>query len=136
MMVHATGETNRDSKSLRVREMIRLMLPPPSGHEITGVQEELEHLERKKVWNSRDLYHYQRFLIVLFYSRFALRGDLADVKIRKPFGSNWLKKAGSKYELHVGEHKTSKAHGAIELTLGPELQKARAMDCAGQCSMR
>lgn len=24
----------------------RLMLPPPSGHEITGFQEELEHLER------------------------------------------------------------------------------------------
>ena len=88
------------------------------------LQSELKHLESKKTWNTKDLYHYQRFLIVLFYSRHALRGDLADVKIRKPFGSNWLKKAGSKYELHVGEHKTSRAHGAIELTLGPELQKA------------
>jgi nitrate/nitrite-specific signal transduction histidine kinase len=88
------------------------------------LQSELQHLTSKKSWNTRDLYHYQRFLIVLFYSKHALRGDLADVKIRKPFGSNWLKKAGSKYELHVGEHKTSKAHGAIELTMGPELQKA------------
>ena len=90
------------------------------------LQSELQHLESKKTWNTRDLYHYQRFLIVLFYSRHALRGDLADVRISKPFGSNWLKKTGSKYELHVGEHKTSKSRGAIRLQLGPELSKALA----------
>ena len=85
---------------------------------------ELDHLENKKQWNTRDLYHFQRYLIVLFYSKHALRGDLADVKIKKPFGSNWLKKEGSTYELHVGEHKTSRAHGAIKITLQDSLQKA------------
>ena len=85
---------------------------------------ELEHLEKKKLWNRSDLYHYQRFLIVLFYSKHALRGDLADVRHKKPFGPNWVQKKGSGYKLHIGEHKTSRAHGAIELDLGPEISKA------------
>ena len=85
---------------------------------------ELDHLESKKKWNTRDLYHYQRYLIVLFYSKHALRGDLADVRISKPFGPNWLRGGSSKYQIHVGEHKTSRAHGPIELSLGPELGKA------------
>ena len=82
---------------------------------------ELEHLEKKKMWNRSDLYHYQKFLIVLFYS---LRGDLADVRHKKPLGPNWIQAKGSGYKLHIGEHKTSRAHGAIELTLGPEISKA------------
>ena len=85
---------------------------------------ELEHLEKKKMWSRSDLYHYQRFLIVLFYSKHALRGDLADVRHKKPFGPNWVQKKGSGYKLHIGEHKTSRAHGAIELELGPEIVKA------------
>ena len=85
---------------------------------------EVDHLPNKKQWNTRDLYHFQRYLIVLFYSKHALRGDLADVKIKKPYGNNWLKKEGSAYELHVGEHKTSRAHGAIKITLQDELRKA------------
>ena len=85
---------------------------------------ELEYLEQKKVWTRPDLYHYQRFLIVLFYSKHALRGDLADVRHKKPFGSNWVQKKGSTYKLHIGEHKTSRAHGAIELDLGTEIGKA------------
>ena len=85
---------------------------------------ELEHLEKKKVWSRSDLYHYQRYLIVLFYSKHALRGDLADVRHKKPFGPNWVQAKGSGYKLHVGEHKTSRAHGAIELDLGPEISKA------------
>ena len=85
---------------------------------------ELEHLEKKKLWSRSDLYHYQRFLIVLFYSKHALRGDLADVRHKKPFGPNWVQKKGSGYKLHIGEHKTSRAHGAIELDLGPEISKA------------
>jgi hypothetical protein len=85
---------------------------------------ELGHLENKKVWNKNDLYHYQKYLIVLFYSKHALRGDLADVRHKKPFGSNWLQAKGSGYKLHIGEHKTSRAHGAIELNLGPEISQA------------
>ena len=85
---------------------------------------ELEHLEKKKVWSRSDLYHYQRYLIVLFYSKHALRGDLADVRHKKPFGPNWVQAKGSGYKLHIGEHKTSRAHGAIELDLGPEISKA------------
>jgi hypothetical protein len=85
---------------------------------------ELEHLEKKKTWNSRDLYHYQRYLIVLFYSKFALRGDLADVRHKKPYGSNWLQPAGKAYKLNIGEHKTSRAHGAIELNLTGEVAEA------------
>jgi len=78
---------------------------------------ELEHLEKKKTWNSRELYHYQKYLIVLFYSKFALRGDLADVRHKKPFGTNWIQKTKSAYKLHIGEHKTARAHGAIQLDL-------------------
>ena len=85
---------------------------------------ELEHLERKKRWNTRDLYHYQRYLVVAFYSKFALRGDLADVRIKKPLGENYLLKKGKTYELHIGEHKTSRAHGAIELKIDGELAEA------------
>ena len=44
-----------------------------------SLHSELDHLENKKQWSNSDLYHYQRFLIVLFYSRHALRGDLAEV---------------------------------------------------------
>jgi hypothetical protein len=89
-----------------------------------NLHSELEHLDSKKQWNSRDLYHYQRYLIVLFYSKHALRGDLADVRISKPFGPNWLKGSKSKYELNVGEHKTSRAHGPIKLELGAQIGKA------------
>ena len=85
---------------------------------------EQEHLERKKAWNSRDLYHYQKYLIVLFYSRFALRGDLADVRHKKPFGPNWLQAQKTKYKLHIGEHKTSRARGAIELDIDGDLAEA------------
>ena len=85
---------------------------------------ELEHLERKKSWNTRNLYHYQRYIIVLFYSKFALRGDLADVRTKKPLGENYLLKKGKTYELHIGEHKTSWAHGAIKLKIDGELAEA------------
>ena len=85
---------------------------------------ELDHLENKKLWSNSDLYHYQRYLIVLFYSKHALRGDLADVRHKKPFGPNWIQAKGSTYKLHIGEHKTSRAHGAIQLDLGPAVTKA------------
>ena len=85
---------------------------------------EMEHLEKKKYWTRSELYHYQRYLIVLFYSKHALRGDLADVKYKKPLGPNHIRVVGKKYKLHIGEHKTSKAHGAIQLELGPEITAA------------
>jgi len=85
---------------------------------------EVDLLPNKKQWNTKDLYHFQRYLIVLFYSKHALRGDLADVRINAPFANNWLKKAGGTYVLHVGRHKTSRAHGAIELRLGGAIKEA------------
>ena len=102
---------------------------PKGGYQALGtlaktLHSEQEHLENKKVWSRSDLYHFQRYLIVLFYSKHALRGDLADVRHKKPFGSNWVQKAGSGYKLHIGEHKTSRAHGAIELDLGPGITRA------------
>ena len=102
---------------------------PKEGYRALGtlaktLHSELEHLSGKKLWTRSDLYHYQRYLIVLFYSRHALRGDLADVRHKKPLGPNWIQAKGSGYKLHIGEHKTSRAHGAIELTLGPEISKA------------
>ena len=102
---------------------------PQGGYKALGtlaktLHSELEHLEQKKLWTRSDLYHYQRYLIVLFYSKHALRGDLADVRHKKPFGPNWVQKKGSGFKLHIGEHKTSRAHGAIELDLGSEIQKA------------
>ena len=99
---------------------------------------EMEHLEKKKYWTTSELYHYQRYLIVLFYSKHALRGDLADVKYRKPYGPNYIRAVGKKYKLHIGEHKTSRAHGAIQLELGPEITAALntfSPNCAGSRSM-
>ena len=80
------------------------------------MHEEVRHLEKKKTWSNRDLYHYQRYLIVRFYSAYALRGDLADVKINRPFGANWLSGKG-KYIVHIGEHKTERARGAIQISI-------------------
>jgi hypothetical protein len=89
-----------------------------------SLHSELEQLEEKKYWTPSDLYHYQRYLIVLFYSKHALRGDLADVKVQRPYGPNWLQAKGDGYKLHIGEHKTSRSHGAIVLDLGPEITRA------------
>tara|TARA_B100000029_G_scaffold505812_1_gene587224 strand:+ start:913 stop:1812 length:900 start_codon:yes stop_codon:yes gene_type:complete len=85
---------------------------------------ELQHLEKKKTWTNSDLYHYQRYLIVLFYSKHALRGDLADVRHKKPYGPNWIQPDGKAFKMHIGEHKTSRAHGPIRLSLGPEISAA------------
>ena len=102
---------------------------PKDGYKALGnlaktLLSELEATSKKKLWTRSDLYHYQRYVIVLFYSKHALRGDLADVRHKKPFGPNWVQAKGSGYKLHIGEHKTSRAHGAIELNLGPEISKA------------
>ena len=82
--------------------------------------EEVAHLEKKKTLSAADLYNYQRYFIILFYSKHALRGDLADVRIKKPLGPNYLK--GN--ELHIGEHKTARARGAINLKLAEPVVQA------------
>ena len=81
-------------------------------------------LDDKKTWTRSDLYRFQKYLIVLFYSKHALRGDLADVRYKKPLGSNWVAPSGKGYKLHIGEHKTARAHGAIQIDLGPAVSRA------------
>ena len=73
-----------------------------------------------------ELWHMMRAFVILFYSKHALRGDLADVRIKRG-GSNYLEKKGKKWHMHIGQHKTVKAHGPIELDLdsavGAQLDK-------------
>jgi hypothetical protein len=73
-----------------------------------------------------ELWQMMRHFVILFYSRHALRGDLADVRIKRG-GSNYLEKKGKKWHMHIGSHKTVRAHGPIELDLeaavGKQLDK-------------
>ena len=84
---------------------------------------EVEHLEQKKPksLSAAELYHYQRYFIIQFYAKHALRGDLAEVRIKKPFGPNHLK---GTTQMHIGEHKTVRARGAITVALAEPVQKA------------
>ena len=70
-----------------------------------------------------ELWQMARYFVLLFYSRHALRGDLGDVRIQKK-GQNYIEKKGKKWHLHVGAHKTVRAHGPIELVLDPVVSKA------------
>ena len=102
---------------------------PKDGYRALGdlarkLHSEMGDLEEKKTWSRGDLYRYQKYLIVLFYSKHALRGDLADVRYKKPLGSNWVAPSGKGYKLHIGEHKTARAHGAIQIDLGPAVSRA------------
>jgi hypothetical protein len=92
------------------------------------LHKEVEHLYEKapaKV-TFPELWKMMRHLVILFYSRHALRGDLADVRIKRG-GSNYIEKKKSKWHMHIGQHKTVKAHGPIELDLdakvGTQLDK-------------
>ena len=94
------------------------------------LHKDVEHLYNKapaKV-TYPELWQMMRHFVILFYSRHALRGDLADVRIKRS-GSNYIekKKGSKKWHLHVGQHKTVKAHGPIELDLddvvGKQLDK-------------
>ena len=64
-----------------------------------------------------------RWFVILFYSKHALRGDLADVRIKRG-GTNYIEKKKKGYHMHIGNHKTVKARGPIELDLSPEVNKA------------
>jgi len=79
---------------------------------------DVEHLYEKapaKV-TYPELWEMMRHFVILFYSKHALRGDLADIRIKRA-GSNYIEKKGKKWHMHVGQHKTVKAHGPIELDL-------------------
>ena len=77
---------------------------------------EVEHLEQKKPksLSAAELYHYQRYFIIQFYT-------LSEVRIKKPFGPNHLK---GTTQMHIGEHKTVRARGAITVALAEPVQKA------------
>jgi hypothetical protein len=70
-----------------------------------------------------ELWRMGRWFIILFYSKHALRGDLGDVRITKK-GQNYIEKARGAWSIHVGQHKTVKAHGAIQLKLHADVSKA------------
>ena len=70
-----------------------------------------------------ELWRLARWFIVTFYSKHALRGDLGDVQIRKK-GQNYIEKRGKGWHMHIGDHKTVRAHGAIELKLDPKVSTA------------
>jgi hypothetical protein len=71
-----------------------------------------------------ELWYLGRWLTFTFYSRHALRGDLADMQIKKK-GANYLYKSrGGKWHVHVGDHKTAKSHGAIDIQLHQDVHKA------------
>ena len=86
--------------------------------------EEVEHLYNKapaKV-TLPELWQMMRHFVILFYSKHALRGDLADVRIKRG-GANYIQKKGKTWHMHIGAHKTVKAHGPIELDLHPAVGK-------------
>jgi hypothetical protein len=87
---------------------------------------EVSHLEERK---PKDLtawqrYQYQRYLILLFYSHHAMRGDLADVEIGRKGARSWVRRKGKKWTLHIGHHKTIKSRGPIEFVLDDEVSAA------------
>ena len=86
---------------------------------------EVQHLEERKPTSlsSWERYQYQKYLIILFYSHHALRGDLADVQLRKGARS-WIRKQGKSWKIHIGHHKTIRSRGPIELTVDPEVGAA------------
>ena len=70
-----------------------------------------------------ELWQLARWFLVLFYSKHALRGDLGDIQIKKK-GQNYIEKRGKAWHMHVGNHKTVRAHGAIDLKLDPKVSGA------------
>ena len=100
---------------------------PKGGYAAIGkladeLQKEVAHILKKapaKITLS-ELWQLARWFVLLFYSKHALRGDLGDMQIRKK-GQNYIEKRGKGWHMHVGNHKTVRAHGAIELKLDPKV---------------
>ena len=85
------------------------------------LHDEVKHLEgAQPTWSNGQHYEYQRYFIMRFYSKHALRGDLADVRFKAPLGSSFIKNG----TLHVHQHKTSGSRGALTITLAPEVLAA------------
>lgn len=80
----------------------------------------IEDMVPKKI-SPFQLYQYQKYAVILFYSHHALRGDLADVKIKGKHtpGSSWLTRSKKKWKIHIGHHKTIKSRGPIEFEVHP-----------------
>ena len=53
----------------------------------------------------------------------ALRGDLAEARIQ-PKGHNYIYKANDAWRIHIGTHKTVRAHGAIDFELAGPVAEA------------
>ena len=70
-----------------------------------------------------ELWYLGRWVTFVFYSRHAMRGDLADLQIHKK-ESNYLYKKNGKWHVHVGDHKTVKSHGAIDIKLHEDVHQA------------
>ena len=90
------------------------------------MHEEVEHLERDAPasLSAAELYAYQRYFVIRFYSMHALRGDLGDVRIQQK-GQNYIyKKGASGWHVHIGQHKTVRSHGAIDIRLAKGVQEA------------
>jgi len=89
------------------------------------LHEEVHHILKKaaSAISKPELYKIQQWFVILFYSRHALRGDLAEVQIRKR-GHNYIyQKGNGPWHIHIGQHKTSKAVGAIDFQLDPAVQE-------------
>ena len=90
-----------------------------------SLHSEVEHIEKQAPSrvSSVDMYEYQRYFVILFYAYHALRGDLGDVRIERK-GQNYVYKKGKAWNVHVGQHKTVKSVGAIDIRLANPVSDA------------
>ena len=86
---------------------------------------EVEHIEKQAPGrvSASDMYEYQRYFVILFYAYHALRGDLGDVRIQRK-GQNYIYKKGKTWAIHIGQHKTVKSRGAIDIRLAKPVSDA------------
>ena len=86
---------------------------------------EVEYVEKQAPARvgASDMYEYQRYFVILFYAYHALRGDLGDVRIERK-GQNYLYKKGANWHMHIGQHKTVRSRGAIDIKLAKPVQVA------------
>ena len=119
------AERNKQKKTKREEK-----LWPKDGYKAmkklaADLHEEVEPILKTspKYASIGDLYRLQRWFVVTFYANHALRGDLAEVRIEKK-GQDYLHEKNGKYHVHIGQHKTVRAHGAIDFELAAPVQEA------------
>ena len=119
----------RDSQQRTDRERANW---PDAGYQALSdlareLRHEIRHIFEKSpgsISNS-ELWQMGRWFLIKFYSKHALRGDLADVEITKgPKSLNYLYKDQTQWCIFVSDHKTSASHGPIDLALHPEVTQA------------